>query len=512
VSVVSVSGLNVSLPDGSSILEDVDFSLGAGEVISLLGPSGAGKTTAVQAIFSPSELLSRGYAVAWTTRKVTSGAAFVPQRGALIDHLDVAGNIALAQAGGGLRTDVEPWLQAVDLDHSPGFLRRPTSALSGGQAQRVAVARVLAAGRKLVVLDEPSVGLDPLGVRSLAQLLVKQAREQGASILIITHDLSLAAGASDHIYYLDPTKKSLGPIDHKWEGPAELASPEQRQRSLVLLEETIEQLLRQQKPRKSGNRKLRAFELDLFDPIRVVGEAILRLLDPRLLPESFFVLLRGINQALIRPLFFYVVVGLLLGITVPYVVVHISASLRPSALLSLIGGTYIQALAPPLSAIVFAATSGSALNAWLGGLRLNGQVLALEGLGVAPSKYLWAPSFYALTLSYLATFLAFAGSMTLGGWLLFSYYHVPFALDRLTADFLDPPASRFPYLIRCVWLVLSYSIAISSIVVSRGRAAKRGSEDVTAAMTSSVIRSTLFVVAMELATVVALFSLTGNAQ
>jgi len=263
-----------------------------------------------------------------------------------------------------------------------------------------------------------------------------------------------------------------------------------------------------QKPRKAGKRKASRARLNLFDPIRVVGEALIRLPNPRLVPESFLVFLRGLSQGLFRPLFFYAIVGLLLGITVPYVVVHISSALRPAAILSLIGGTYIQALAPPLSAIIFAATSGSALNAWIGGLRLNGQVLALEGLGVAPTKYIYAPSFYALVLSYLATFVTFASAMTLGGWVLFNHYGVPFALSKLTADFLDPPAGRLPYLVRCIWLVLSYSIALSAIVVSRGRDTKQNSEDVTSAMTSSVIRSTLFVVAMELATVVALFSLT----
>ena len=62
----------------------------------------------------------------------------------------------------------------------------------------------------------------------------------------------------------------------------------------------------------------------------------------------------------------------------PYVATHISAALQPRAMLALLGGTYVLALAPPLSAIVFAATSGSAVSAWLGGLVLGGQEEALE--------------------------------------------------------------------------------------------------------------------------------------
>src|SRR5262249_920409 len=143
-------------------------------------------------VLAPDELKGKGYAVAWTRRELATEAAFVPQRGALLDHLDVAGNIALAQEANARPIDVAPYLTAVDLDESFARRGRSVTALSGGQAQRVAVARTLAAGRKLLILDEPSVGLDPLGVRSLARFLLDQAREQNVAVLVITHDLVLA--------------------------------------------------------------------------------------------------------------------------------------------------------------------------------------------------------------------------------------------------------------------------------------------------------------------------------
>ena len=149
------------LPSGNPILEGVALGLRTGEVVSLLGPSGSGKSTLLKALFSPDELTSKGYAVRWGRRAVHAEPAYVPQRGALLDHLDVRGNIELAQAGGGQPKAAAAWLQAVDLDPDLGAPGRSTAALSGGQAQRVAVARVLAAARKIVVLDEPSVGLDP---------------------------------------------------------------------------------------------------------------------------------------------------------------------------------------------------------------------------------------------------------------------------------------------------------------------------------------------------------------
>ncbi len=253
---VRVEGLSVTLPDGSTIVEDTHLLVRPGEVISLLGPSGAGKTTLLRAIFAPEELKAKGYSVAWSIREVSTTPAFVPQRGALLDHLDVAGNIALAQAGAGLRIDVETWIHAVDLDLAFATPGRSVGTLSGGQAQRVAVARTLAAGRKLIILDEPSVGLDLAGVRRLAKLLVEQARQHRAGIIVITHDLALAGGASDTIVFLDQTRRRLRTVLHGWSGPVELDNQDVRRRRLTELESAVEMLLAQ--PLPGGARRVQA--------------------------------------------------------------------------------------------------------------------------------------------------------------------------------------------------------------------------------------------------------------
>lgn len=506
---VSVRGLKVELPDGTTIVEAAELSLKPGQIVSLLGPSGAGKSTLVRALLAPFELREKGYHVSFEERELGAEPAFVPQRGALLDHLDVSGNIAVAQRASGKARDIEPWLVAVDLDESLGKPGRSVASLSGGQAQRIAVARALAAGRKLLLLDEPSVGLDPAGVRLLSELLRKQASEQEAAMLIITHDISLAACASDDILFLDPSKKTLVQAMPEWPGPAAGLEADTRRARIAELESAVEALLLSQRTSPKGGRKRRRFQWDPLSFFRVMGEGFLRFFEPRLFRESAVVLRRALSQSLLRPLFFYAVVGLLLGITVPYVIVHISEGLKPKAVLGLIGGSYILSLAPPLSAIVFSATSGSAVNAWLGGLRLHGQVTALEGLGIAPARYLWSPAWMALLIAYLATVGIFAGSMIGGGYALFQFYEVPYAFDKITSDFIDPPAARLPYLIRGAWLVVSYALAAATIAVTKGRAPKERSEEVTSAMTSAVMQTTLFVVAMELITIVLLFSLTG---
>ena len=116
----------------------------------------------------------------------------------------------------------------------------------------------------------------------------------------------------------------------------------------------------------------------------------------------------------------------------------------------------------------------------------------------------------AIVLSYLVTLVGFVAAMIGGGLARFAFYDVPNALDVLTSDFRGEPASRLPALVRGIWLVVPYALAIASIVVAKGREPKGRSEEVTSAMTSSVIRATLFVVVMELASVVVLYAVTGG--
>jgi ABC-type nitrate/sulfonate/bicarbonate transport system ATPase subunit/ABC-type transporter Mla maintaining outer membrane lipid asymmetry permease subunit MlaE len=507
---VDVEGLCVALPGGARLLDDVALHVRPGTVVALLGPSGAGKSTLLRAIFAPEDLKRSGYQVSWSRREVASAPATVPQRGALLDHLDVAGNIELARAASGLQTDVASLLRAVELDSSFAVPGRSVSTLSGGQAQRVAVARTLAAARSLVVLDEPSVGLDPLGVRLLARLLVSQARQQGAGLIVVTHDLALAAGCADTIVFLDPSGARLVRPIAGWHGPAELDEPDDRQRRVFELESAVEDLLLGERPAPAAGARGTTATTSWLAPIAAAGSAVRYLFVPALFRESAAVLLRVLRQALLRPLGFYAIVGALLGLTVPYIIVHISDALKPAAVLRMIGGSYVLALAPPLSAIVFAATSGGAVSAWLGGLRLHGQVTALEGLAIAPARYLWAPSWGALVAAYLTTVFTFTLAMLVGGWSLFSFYGVPNAWSVITADFHEPEPGRWAYLVRGGWLAFAYALVMASVIVARSAEPKSSSDAVTASMTSTVMRCTLLVVVLELASIVVLFQRQGG--
>src|SRR6185295_19216766 len=227
---LAVTGLRVALPDGRVLIDGIDLSIGEGEVIVLLGGSGAGKSTFARVLFERDELADAGFDVVAAQLDLDRGQlGLVPQRGALFDHLDVRGNLELALRHAEGQEPLTPeeaprWLTRVGLDPKLGEPGTSVTRLSGGQAQRVAVARVLASRRKLLFLDEPSVGLDPHRVRVLARLIREQVKALGISAIVVTHDVALAAGVGDRLFLLSLEHRKL---EHMFAGrwPGALEDP-----------------------------------------------------------------------------------------------------------------------------------------------------------------------------------------------------------------------------------------------------------------------------------------------
>ena len=243
-----VRGLRVALPDGRILIDGVDLRIGAGEVVVLLGGSGAGKSTFARVLFEREELDAAGFEVVAAELDLDRGQlGLVPQRGALFDNLDVRGNLELAlrhAEGDAQGTDADPaaWLARVGLDPKLAEPGTPVTGLSGGQAQRVAVARVLASRRKLLFLDEPSVGLDPHRVRVLARLIREQVKTLGISAIVVTHDVALAAGVADRMFLLSLEHRRLEQLfADRWPGALEDPGHDAatRGRWLVELEATL---------------------------------------------------------------------------------------------------------------------------------------------------------------------------------------------------------------------------------------------------------------------------------
>lgn len=539
---LSVRGLSVALPDGRVLIDGIDLQIAPGEVVVLLGGSGAGKSTFARVLFEQEELVRAGYQV--TSTELTFDRAelgLVPQRGALFDHLDVAGNLELAQrrAGGTITpdSDAAAWLGRVGLDPRLAAPGTNVGKLSGGQAQRVAVARVLASKRRLLFLDEPSVGLDPQRVRLLARLIREQVRALGISAIVVTHDVALAGGVADRLFLLSLRDRKLEQLfPGRWPGPLEELAEKHAVRSA---DDADAEAARAEAERAEAERGRWLIELEaaLVDHLDRHGDAAprqgprpqpslvtaaTRRLEPLLAPfataaaalrhlpgqlvshprDVAVVAARTLRQTLLRPLLFYAIVSTLIGYTVLLVVSKVGgAGVRPDALLRQIGGSHVVALAPALSALLFVAASGSATNAWLGSMGLTKQTLALDALGVDHRRYLLAPAWLTVALAYLAVAALFAFGMLCGGLLVCESLGVEDAWPLLTGDLLDPRPERAVYTWRAVFLVWMYAWGIASDVVAKGGAPKPEADAVTRAMTASVVSSTLWVVAWELVTV-----------
>jgi thiamine transport system ATP-binding protein len=193
---------------GRVILDAVDLSVGAGETVALLGPSGSGKGTLLRAV-AGLEPLTRGR-VCFDGRDLAPvpahrrGFGFMFQDGALFPHRDVRGNVEFGLRMRGMPAAeravvVDEMLALVGLDDLGG---RRVSRLSGGEQQRVALARTLAPRPRLVMLDEPLGSLDRLLHDRLVDDLRTLLRAAAVPVLVVTHDHTEARALADRVALL----------------------------------------------------------------------------------------------------------------------------------------------------------------------------------------------------------------------------------------------------------------------------------------------------------------------
>ena len=196
-------------------LRGANLGLSAGETLAVMGPSGSGKSTLLHClagIYSPDQgevrfngrrLDTLSDAARSKLRRTDFG--FVFQFGQLVPELTAADNIALPLLLGrtGRRAayqQAEVWLERLGLE---GLGGRRTGELSGGQAQRVAIARALVAHPRVLFADEPTGALDSLTGEQVMEILVGLAREEGTSVILVTHDARIAAYADRAVMVRD---------------------------------------------------------------------------------------------------------------------------------------------------------------------------------------------------------------------------------------------------------------------------------------------------------------------
>lgn len=199
--------------ENSTPLKDVNVVINDGDVISIIGPSGTGKSTFLrcinllerptsgQIILDGEEITAPNYPVEKARRKM--GMVF--QSFNLFNHLTVIENLIVPQMDILNKTKQEAYDTGVALLKRVGLSGRELqypSQLSGGQKQRVAIARTLAMDPDVILFDEPTSALDPTMVKEV-QAVIRDLTKTGKTMMIVTHEMNFAKAISNRVFYMD---------------------------------------------------------------------------------------------------------------------------------------------------------------------------------------------------------------------------------------------------------------------------------------------------------------------
>ena len=194
-------------------LKDVSVTVNDGDVVSVIGPSGTGKSTLIrcinllekptdgQIILNGEEITAKGYDVRKARRKM--GMVF--QSFNLFGHLTVIENLMTPPIDLLGKSRQEAYEKGIELLRRVGLADKALNypnELSGGQQQRVAIARTLAMDPEIILLDEPTSALDPTMV-SEVQAVIRDLSRSGKTMMIVTHEMNFARAISNRVFYMD---------------------------------------------------------------------------------------------------------------------------------------------------------------------------------------------------------------------------------------------------------------------------------------------------------------------
>ncbi|PZF91524.1 ABC transporter ATP-binding protein [Micromonospora deserti] len=202
-------------------LRGASVSVAPGEIVAIMGPSGSGKSTLLHCLAGI--LVPNAGEIHFDGRRIDTLSenqrsvlrrdhfGFVFQFGQLVPELTAEENVALPLLLGGIKraaalAEARPWFERLGL---AGLERRRSGELSGGQAQRVALARGLVARPGALFADEPTGALDSLTGEQVMDLLVSSARAQGTTVVLVTHEARVAAYADRQVIVRDGRVNAL---------------------------------------------------------------------------------------------------------------------------------------------------------------------------------------------------------------------------------------------------------------------------------------------------------------
>ena len=211
MSLLSVEGVTAGYGD-ATVLWDVSLDVQPGEIVAVVGANGAGKSTLLSVItgllrarsgtvrFGGADITRRG-----AHHLPADGLAMVPEGGRLFPFMSVEENLRLGAFSPAARRTIPARMQEVTALFPVLRERRDQMAgkLSGGERQRCAIARALMCRPKLLMLDEPSVGLSPLMVERVFDIVERLARQEGLTVVLVEQNVTEALQVSDRAYVLD---------------------------------------------------------------------------------------------------------------------------------------------------------------------------------------------------------------------------------------------------------------------------------------------------------------------
>jgi zinc transport system ATP-binding protein len=211
---------DVSLGYGNRpVLEHVDLELARGEFVALLGPNGAGKTTLLRGIVGL--LGATAGSIEFELDRRASPLGYVPQRETLdpafpltVFEVVLMGTYARlppSRRAGAHQHRIAR--QALELVGLPALADQRFADLSGGQTQRVLIARALAAEPSLLVLDEPTAGIDADATAAIMGVLSRLNREDGMTVLLVTHQVRVLRGVVNEVVWVQDGRAVRGGLD-----------------------------------------------------------------------------------------------------------------------------------------------------------------------------------------------------------------------------------------------------------------------------------------------------------